>query len=91
MDLEQNIGTNHRETSSMMSSCKLDSFVLRVFSLSCVRGWELNFDVPSRSAEWIVIPWILNAATPVGAVSNTTTSSGSTCPERSNNLLHLCE
>ena len=33
--------------------------------------------VPSKNAECNVMPPILNAATPVGAVSNTMTSSGS--------------
>lgn len=53
----------------MIRSRRLESFVLRMLSLSCVRGWAVKFDVPSRSAEWMVIPWMLKAATLVGAVS----------------------
>ena len=42
----------------------------------------------------MVLPWMLKVASPVGAVSNTTTSSGSTCPERRNSFtvsLHQSE
>ena len=75
----------------MIMSFRLDSLVLSVLSLSCVRGRAPNLEVPSRSAECRVIPWMLKAATPVGAVSNTVTSSGSTCPERRNSLtVSLC-
>ncbi len=51
----------------------------------------VNLDVPSKSAECTVIPWMLKAATPEGAVSNTVTSSGSTFPERRNSFtVSLC-
>ena len=41
---------------------------------------------PRRNAECNVMPFILNAATPVGAVSNTVTSSGSSMPDSLRNL-----
>ena len=76
------------EISSMIINFRFDNLVLRVLSLSCVRGWEPNLEVPSRSAECRVIPWMLKAATPVGGVSNT---SGSTRTERRNSLtVSLC-
>ena len=40
-----------------------------------------NLEVASSNAECTVIPSILKAATPVGAVSRTVTLSGCTCPE----------
>ena len=40
----------------------------------------------NRKAECKVMPLILNAATPVGAVSNTITSSGSIAPDNLKNL-----
>ena len=51
-----------------------------------MRGWVVNLDVASMNAERTVIPLVLKAATPVGAVSNTVTSSGSTFPERRNSF-----
>ena len=51
------------EISSMITSLRLDSLVLSMLSLSCVRGREPNLEVPSRSAECRVIPWMLKAAT----------------------------
>ena len=50
-----------------------------------VSGWKpVYLLVPSSSA---VMPLMLNAATPVGAVSNTMTSSGSNAPDCSKNLI----
>ena len=43
--------------------------------------------VPSRSAECNVMPLMLNAATPVGTVSNTMTSSGSKVADCLRNLV----
>ena len=58
-----------KEISSMINH-RLDSSVLRMLSLSCVRGWVVNLDIPG-SVECTVIPWMLKVATSVGAVSNT--------------------
>ena len=66
------------EISSIMSNFRLDNLPLRVLSLSWLSAWDkLYLAVPSRTAEWRVMPLILNVATPVGAVSNAITSSGS--------------
>ena len=43
--------------------------------------------VPSKSAEYNVMPLILNAATPVGTVSKPITSSGSKTPDSLRNLI----
>ena len=66
------------EISSIMSNFRLDNLPLRVLSLSWLSAWDkLYLAVPSRKAEWRVMPLILNAATPVEAVGNAITSSGS--------------
>ena len=47
-----------------------------------IKGLEATvLPLPRRSAEWRIIPDIMKAAAPVGAVSNTITSSGSMLPE----------
>lgn len=53
-----------------------------VFSQSWLKGWKpLYLLCPSRNAECNVMPLILNAVTPVGAVNNAVTSPGSKVPE----------
>ena len=64
--------------SSIIINANFDSFDRNVFSLSWLSGWKPEYLlVPSKNAECKVMPLILNAATPVGAVSNNMTSSGS--------------
>ena len=68
--------------SSMINRVKWDSLLLNVFKRLWLRGWKpLYMPLPRRSAEWRIIPDIMKAAAPVGAVSNTITSSGSMVPE----------
>jgi len=52
-----------------------------VIQLVMVKRLKPTILQPSSSAECKVMPLILNAATPVGAVSNTAISSGSILPE----------
>ena len=75
-------------TSSIIINAKFDNFAVSELSLSWLSGWKpVYLLVPSSSAECNVMPLMLNAATPVGAVSNTMTSSGSKAPNCLRNLI----
>ena len=65
--LQQHVGIN----TPIMRSINRDSLLHNIFSLSWLSGWKPMYLLrPSKSAECKVIPSILNAATPVGEVSN---------------------
>ena len=64
------------------------SSLLKVLSLSWLKGWKSVYLPPNRTAECKVI---LHAATPVGAVSNTNTSSGSITPDSLSRNLSVSE
>jgi len=74
-------------TSSMMSKVKCESLFLKSIQLVMVKRLKpTTLTTSSSSAECKVMPLILNAATPVGAASNTTISSGSKLPESLSSL-----
>ena len=64
---------------------------MRELTSQCVQFVMVNWNPPyllrpSSIAECKVMPLMLNAVTPVGAVSNTVTSSGSIVPENLRSL-----
>lgn len=55
------------DSSSLIDSCMLESFVLKAVSLSCVRDWLENLEAVRSNAEYTIILCILKAAMPVDA------------------------
>ena len=73
---------------SINGNAKFDSFAHNVFCLSWLSGWKpMYLLVPNKNAECNIAPLILNAATPMEAVSNTITSSGPKVPDCFRNLI----